>query len=54
LASKSKIPPQFAQTGGQIGKLVGNGVDAVGFHGLLLVCNSRDNYYRGAVRFPMR
>jgi hypothetical protein len=51
LASKSKIPPQFAQAGGQIGKLVGNGVDAVSFHDLLLVGNSRGGHYSGAACF---
>jgi hypothetical protein len=33
LASKSKIPPQFGLTAGEIGEVVGETVDAFGFHG---------------------
>jgi hypothetical protein len=32
LASKSKIPPKFGLALGDIGELVGEAVDAFGFH----------------------
>jgi hypothetical protein len=32
LASKSKIPPQFGAAPGEIGELIGDGVEAFGFH----------------------
>jgi len=30
--SKSKIPPQLDRAGGQVGEIVGDGVDLIGFH----------------------
>jgi hypothetical protein len=33
LASKSKIPPQFGLAPGKVGEVVGEAVDAFGFHG---------------------
>jgi hypothetical protein len=35
--SKSKIPPKFGFARGQIGEQGGEGVDAFGFHGFLLL-----------------
>jgi hypothetical protein len=36
LLSKSKIPPKFGFARGQVGEQGGEGVDAFGFHGVLL------------------
>jgi len=43
-ASKSKIPPQLIAACFQIGDVVGDGVDAFGFHGRLLKSESGELY----------
>jgi hypothetical protein len=41
--SKSKIPPKFGFARGQIGEQGGEGVDAFGFHGFLLLFRLKSN-----------
>jgi hypothetical protein len=36
-ASKSKIPPELIAAGFQVGDVVGDGVEAFGFHGWLVI-----------------